>query len=159
MSRATLPSPRKPPPVFNPAFTSAAGVVKDPEAFDRKRRAVARTYKAGEHRVQFFVRRAPPAPRGSARAALAAGAPEYTPRGTYLGDWEADTATQSTRGWSSKRWGVGTQVFADGSRYEGSWFDNQQNGEGKLFVSRSSGGGSSSNSSSRRSGRKHEAWL
>jgi hypothetical protein len=150
-SRSALPTQRRPPPVFNPAFTSAAGVTKDPEAFDRTRRAVARTYKAGEHRIQFFVRRAPPAPRG---AALAPGAPaaEYTPRGTYVGDWEADTATQSTRGWSSKRWGVGTQVFPDGSRYEGSWFDDTQNGEGKLFVCRSSGPSSASSASASASG-------
>jgi radial spoke head protein 1 len=76
-----------------------------------------------------------------------------------VGDWEADTATLSTRGWSSKRWGVGTQVFPDGSRYEGSWFDDKQNGEGKLFVCRRSSSSSSSSTPGKASAGKQPLAL
>jgi hypothetical protein len=99
---------------------------------------VAKTFKVGVHCVQFFVKRTVKAGRSLAQG------PEYTPRGTYVGAWEADTSTQSTRGWSSKRWGVGTQTYPDGSRYEGAWFDDKQNGEGSLFVNRAGSGASSS---------------
>jgi len=129
-------SPRKPPPVFNPAFTSAAGVIKDLNATSRARNNFIRTFKAGVHKIQFFVKRR--APDGSK---LDRG-PEYTPRGTYVGDWESNTAGQSSRGWSSRRCGVGAQTYPDGSRYEGMWYNDMQQGEGKFYVIR--GGGDTS---------------
>ena len=109
-------------------------MVKDAEAFDRTRRNVAKTFKVGAHKVQFFVKRAK-------RSRVASEGPEYQPQGKYVGDWEADTSTLSTRGWTSKRWGVGTQEFPNGSRYEGTWFDDKQQGEGKLFVPKATGSG------------------
>ena len=128
-------SERRPPPVFNPAFTSAAGVVKDSQASLRSKTNYMHTFKSGVHQTQFFVKRSVPDKSGLDRG------PEYAPRGTYSGDWQADTATLSSRGWSSHRCGVGTQTFPNGSRYEGMWFNDRQQGEGKLFVLRGAGGG------------------
>ena len=39
------------------------------------------------------------------------------------GDWEGDT-----------RHGIGTQTFADGSVYQGSFLSDQRTGEGRLYV-------------------------
>ena len=121
--------------MFNPAFTTAAGVTKDPQASLRSKTHYMHTFKSGVHQTQFFVKRSVPK-----RSGLDQG-PEYTGRGTYSGDWQADTATLSSRGWSSLRCGVGTQTFPNGSRYEGMWFNDRQQGEGKLFVLRGAGGG------------------
>ena len=37
--------------------------------------------------------------------------------------------------------GVGTQVYADGSRYEGCWALGKREGQGRLYVQRPGGAG------------------
>jgi hypothetical protein len=107
---------------FNPAFTTAAGVVKHPDASKRWALASAKTFKEGNHARCFFVGRAPP--RAGAVAALHAG-PEYTSKGTYSGNWSGNMPS-----------GVGTKVYPDGSRYEGSWALGKREGQGSFYVRR-----------------------
>ena len=115
----------KDPPAFNPAFTTAAGVVKYPDASRRWALASTKTFKEGTHAKCFFVGRAPP--RVGAAAVLQTG-PEYTSKGSYSGNWSGNL-----------RNGVGTQMYADGSRYEGCWALGKREGQGSLYVRRGAG--------------------
>ena len=109
-------------PRFNPAFTTAAGVVKHPDASRRWTLASALTFKIGDHTKCFFVGRAPP--RVGAAAVLST-KPEYTSKGSYAGGWSGNLQS-----------GTGTRQYPDGSRYEGCWAFGKREGQGSLYVRR-----------------------
>ena len=101
---------------------------RDPGASRKWSAAYEKTSKVGPHHTMFLVKREP---KSSLAAVSAAPKSEYTRTGSYLGAWEGN-----------KRSGVGVQVYAkDGSRYEGSWANDQREGEGSLFVERKAAGG------------------